>query len=302
MTDSKYGAFDLHQATIPAAVLDLSGKLITQAVFQTEASAIRDFLRGISGSVHSTFEEGTQAHRLFELTRSLVAELIACNPREIHSMKPGNKSDQKDALQLAAPLRAGLLKPVYHGSPPTQTLKHLAHNYDAMTGDTTRAMNRLKAPYRSQAIKSAGRGVYYARRRQAWLEQLKAAGRRQRAAFLYRRLDHLRELRRDAKRALLQGARQHRAFKPLCEVAGLGPTRVAQIMAAIGSPHGFGSKRQLWADCGFAVIRRSSADDQVSGDKLERRHQQTPTRGLNQSFSRRWKLAFKGKARGLKKS
>ena len=61
MSDSKYVAFDVHQATISAAVLDLSGKLITQADFQTEASAIRDFLRGISGTLHLTFEEGTQA-------------------------------------------------------------------------------------------------------------------------------------------------------------------------------------------------------------------------------------------------
>ena len=61
MSDIKYVAFDVHQATISAAVLDLSGKLITQADFQTEASAIRDFLRGISGTLHLTFEEGTQA-------------------------------------------------------------------------------------------------------------------------------------------------------------------------------------------------------------------------------------------------
>jgi hypothetical protein len=42
-------------------VLDLSGKLITQAVCQTDAAAIRDFLRGLSGNVQLTFEEGTQA-------------------------------------------------------------------------------------------------------------------------------------------------------------------------------------------------------------------------------------------------
>ena len=49
MSDIKYVAFDVHQATISAAVLDLSGKLITQAVFQTDAAASRDFLRRIKG-------------------------------------------------------------------------------------------------------------------------------------------------------------------------------------------------------------------------------------------------------------
>src|SRR6185503_2423723 len=267
MTDIKYVAFDVHQATISAAVLDLSGKLITQAVFQTDASSIRDFLRGLSGKLHLTFEEGTQAQWLFDLARPLVSELLVCNPRENHSMKRGNKSDQKDALQLAILLRAGLLKSVYHGGQQTATIKHLAHNYDAMTEDTTRAMNRLKAVFRSQAIKCAGRDVYYTRNRQVWLTKLKAEGLRLRAEFLYKQLDHLRELRREAKKALLREARQQPAFKRLCEVPGLGPIRVAQIIAAIGSPHRFRTKRQLWAYCGFAVIMRSSADYRVSGER-----------------------------------
>lgn len=296
MFDTKYVAFDVHLSTISAAVLDLSGTLITQAVFKTEASAIRDFLRGISGTVHLTFEEGTQAQWLFDLARPLVSQLVVCNPRENHSMKRGGKSDQKDALQLATLLRAGLLKPVYHGNEQTRTLKHLAHNYDAITGDTTRAMNRLKAVFRSQAIKCSGRDVYYTRNRQDWLKKLKAEGLRLRAEFLYRQLDHLRQLRREAKKAMLKEARQHAAFRLLVEVPGLGPIRVAQIIAAVGSPFRFRTKRQLWAYCGFAVITRSSADYQISGDKLERRHKGAQARGLSQSFSRRLKVAFKGAA------
>ena len=188
MTDIKYVAFDVHQATISAAVIDISGKLITQAVFQTDASAIRDFLRGLSGKLHLTFEEGSQAQWLFDLARPLVCELIVCNPRENYSMRRGNKSDRKDALQLATLLRAGLLKSVYHASQQTQTLKHMAHNYEAITEDTTRCMNRLKAIYRSQAIKCAGRDVYYLRNRQAWLAKLKGEGLRLRAEFLYKQL------------------------------------------------------------------------------------------------------------------
>jgi transposase len=296
MTDIKYVAFDVHQATISAAVLDLSGKLITQAVFQTQASVISDFLRGISGSVHLTFEEGTQSQWLFELTQPLVSELIVCNPRENHLMKRGNKSDRKDALQLATLLRAGLLKSVYHGCQQTETLKQLAHNYEALTEDTTRTMNRLKALYRSQAIKCAGRDVYYLRNRWSWLAKLTEPGRQLRAGFLYRQLDHLRGLRREAKKVLLKEARQHAAFDRLCEVPGLGPVRVAQLIASIGSPFRFRTKRQLWAYCGFAVITRSSADYRVVGDNLERRRQGAQTRGLNQNHSHRLKLVFKSAA------
>jgi len=296
MTDIKYVAFDVHLATISAAVLNFDGKLLTQAVMQTDATAIRDFLRGLSGVVHLTFEEGTQAQWLHDLTRPLVAEVLVCNPRLHHSLKCDNKSDRLDAGNLAVDLRAGLLKGVYHGSPQTQTLKQLAHNYETLTEDTTRCMNRLKAVYRSQAVKCAGRDVYCLRNRAAWLAKLIGGGWRLRAEFLYKQLDHLRELRREAKAVLLKEARKLPAFKRLCAVPGLGPIRVAQMIAVIGSPHRFRTKRQLWTYGGFAVVTRSSADYQVVGDKLARRPKSTQTRGLNPNHSRRLKVIFKSAA------
>ena len=85
----------------------------------------------MSGSVHLTFEEGSLSQWLFDLARPLVDELLICNAK--HSSSVSNKSDKADALRLAQYLRAGLLKAVYHGSTPTQTLKQLAHIYDSIT-------------------------------------------------------------------------------------------------------------------------------------------------------------------------
>ncbi|HXG94589.1 MAG TPA: hypothetical protein VNN73_19765 [Blastocatellia bacterium] len=61
MSDIKYVAFDVHKATTSVAVLNLDGRLVTQAVIQTDASAFRDFLRGQSCAVQIAFEEKTQA-------------------------------------------------------------------------------------------------------------------------------------------------------------------------------------------------------------------------------------------------
>jgi transposase len=276
------------------AVLNLDGKLVTQAVIQTDATAIRDFLRGLSGEIRLTFEEGTQAQWLYEVTRQLVSELVVCNAR--HSSSLGNKSDRADALKLAQYLRAGLLKPVYHGSVPTQTLKQLAHSYDSLTSDATRCMNRLKSLFRSRGVACPGRDVYYSRHRSQWLEKLTEAGMRLRAEFLYQQLDRLRPLRREAKKAMLKEANRHPAFKRLCQVPGLGPVRVAQIISAIGSPFRFRTKRQLWAYCGFAVVTRSSADYEYGASGFGRRPTSTQTRGLNREFNRRLKRVFKGAA------
>jgi transposase len=294
MIGIKYVAFDVHISTTSVAVLNLGGKLVTQAVIQTDTVAIRDFLRGLSGQIHLTFEEGTHAQWLFELARPLVAELVVCNGK--HSSSVANKSDKADALKLAQYLRAGLLKPVYHGSAATQTLKQLAHNYDSITSDTQRVMNRIKSLYRSRGVGCSGMDVYYSRNRQEWLGKLTEEGMRLRAEFLYKQLDHLRPLRRDAKKAMLRQAQPHPAFKRLCDVHGLGPVRVAQIIAAVGSPHRFRTKRQLWAYCGLAVVTRSSSDYEVVGAELQRRPKSTQTRGLNREFNHRLKRVFKSAA------
>ena len=294
MIDLKYVAFDLHKATTSVAVLNLDGKLVTQAVIQTEALAIRDFLRGISGYVHLTFEEGSQSQWLYDLARPLVSELLVCNAK--HCSSVGNKSDKVDALRLAQYLRAGLLKGVYHGSATTHTLKQLTHIYDSITADTTRCMNRLKSLYTSLGIACSGRDVYYSRNREQWLDKITLQGHRLRAELLYKQLDHLRPLKQEASKAMIREAKRHPAFNLLRQLPGLGPVRVAEVISAVGSPHRFRTKRQLWKYCGLAVVTRSSSDYEVTEEGLSRRTNKTQTRGLNREYNRRLKRVFKSAA------
>jgi len=92
MTTHKYVGLDVHQATTSIAVLDSNGKLLSQSTIQTSAPQIRDFIGGLSGAVHLTFEEGTQAVWLYDLIKPLVAELIVCDPRQNHFLKSATKA------------------------------------------------------------------------------------------------------------------------------------------------------------------------------------------------------------------
>jgi transposase len=157
-------------------------------------------------------------------------------------------------------------------------------------------MNRIKSLFRSRAIGCSGRDVYYRRNRKLWLSKLTEEALSLRAEFLYKQLDHLRPLRRDAKKALVKEAQLHAAFKRLCDVHGLGPVRVAQIVAAVGSAHRFRTKRQFWTYCGLAVVTRSSSDYEMVGSDLKRRTNSRKTRGLNREFNHRLKKVFKSAA------
>jgi hypothetical protein len=68
-------------------------------ILQTEAGPIRDYLKGLSGPVWLTFEEGTMAAWLYEIVEPLVEKLVVCNPRQNSLLKSGSKSDKIDAAK-----------------------------------------------------------------------------------------------------------------------------------------------------------------------------------------------------------
>ena len=297
MTSDKYVGLDVHMATIVAAVHDSSGSCLMESIIQTRADAIRAFINGLSGTVHVTFEEGTHAAWLYELIKPLVAEIVVCNPRRNKLLSEGSKGDKIDANKLAHLLRANLLKTVYHVEHGTRALKELAHSYDSLVMDSIRVMNRIKAIYRGRAIGCAGNGVYLNTRRGEWLEKLNEPGVKNRAELLYRELDLLKELRREARKELIKESRRHKASKLLEGVPGLGAVRAALIIATVVTPFRFRTKRQLWAYIGLAVVTKDSAEYEFEGARLhKRRRRPAATRGLNKNFNRRLKKAFKSAA------
>src|ERR1700693_571338 len=131
MNDAKYIGLDVHQATISVAVLDSAGKLVMECILETKAATILEFIHGLRGSLHVTFEEGTCAAWLHDLLKPYVTEVVVCDPRKNALLKAGNKNDRIDARKLADLLRTGLLSSVYHGENGVRTLKERAPGYPA---------------------------------------------------------------------------------------------------------------------------------------------------------------------------
>ena len=104
MNDAKYIGLDVHQATITVAVRDSAGKLVIEAILETKAETILQFLRGVRGSLHVTFEEGTWAAWLNDLLKPHVTRVVVCDPRKNALLKVGNKNDRIDARAIPAAL------------------------------------------------------------------------------------------------------------------------------------------------------------------------------------------------------
>jgi transposase len=296
MNDAKYIGLDVHQATISVAVLDSAGKLVMEAILETKAETILQFIHGLRGGLHVTCEEGTCAAWLHDLLKPHVAQVLVCDPRKNALINAGNKSDRIDARKLADLLYLNKLNPVYHGETGIRTLKEVARSYLALTRDTTRVMNRLKALYRSWAIPCAGQRVYAPRYRSEWLAKITEAGVRRRAEIYYQQLDALRSLREQVRRDLLAEGRKHSAMKLLRQIPSIGPIRAVLLIALIQTPHRFRTKRQLWAYCGLALKTSTSGEYRIVEGQLKRSKKFLAIRGLNANHNHDLKNIFKGAA------
>src|SRR5216683_2798264 len=256
--DSKYIGMDVHKEAVVIAVLNSSGKLVMESIVETRASSILQFIHGLRGELHVTWEEGTWAAWLYDLLQPQVARVLVCDPRRNALLKEGNKNDKVDARKLADLLRTGMLRPVYHGEHGLRTLRELGRSYQTLSQDLNRVMNRIKALYRGWSIPCAGTQVYAPRYREEWLQKIEHAGVRRRAELLYQQLDGLQTLRRTLRR--------------------------------------FRSKRQLWTYSGLGIETHDSAQYRYLQGQLQRTKKPQQIRGLNRNHNHEMKEIFKGAA------
>src|SRR5262250_1334533 len=89
--DIKYIGMDVHKEAIVIAVLDGSGKLVMESIVETKASSILQFIRGLRGELHVSWEEGTGAGWLDDLLKPHVHQVLVCEPRRNALLEEGNK-------------------------------------------------------------------------------------------------------------------------------------------------------------------------------------------------------------------
>ena len=141
MDSAKYIGMDVHKKSISIAVRNAAGKVVMECVIETKANMILEFIDGLRGDVHVTFEEGTWAAWLYDLLKPHVTRVVVCDPRRNALLQEGNQHDRVDARKLAELLQNNQLRPVYHGDHGLRTLKELVRSYFGITKDLSRVIS-----------------------------------------------------------------------------------------------------------------------------------------------------------------
>ena len=252
----RYIGMDAHASSCTVATVGPSGRRLHSQVVETNAGALIRVLRGIPGSRHLCLEEGTYASWLYEVLSPHVEEIVVAAVRESR----GPKSDKLDAFGLAEQLRIGAVRrKVYKKRGEFGELRNRAKAYTLLVSDSVRVQNRIKSLFRSRGVAVAGKGVFSATEREAWLKKLPSAADHL-AELLMREQDGLVELRKKAEKAMLVEARKHRTWRLVKSCPGLGEIRTAQLLPIVVTPYRFKNKRAFWAYCGLGIVMRSSSD------------------------------------------
>jgi len=292
----RYLGLDAHSRSCTLAVMGSSGKRLKCLVVETNGHALVEAVQSIPGRRHLCLEEGTQSAWLYELLRPHVDELVVTVPSK---RKGERKDDERDAWSRANELRTGAIETrVYKAPQHLAALRSAVRAHGFAVRDVVRAKNRLKAAFLSRGVVTDST-VHDTKRREAWLKQLPTVHRRL-AEWLGRELDQLEPLRQEAEDWLLQESKAHPIIRKLATAPGMGPIRTAQVVAIVGSPERFRTRRQFWSYSGFGVVTRSSADWVPGPGRGEwKRAQVRQTRGLTRKRNPLLKSVFKGAATTL---
>ena len=289
----RYIGIDAHASSCTVAVVGASGRRLGAQVVETNGETLVSVIKAMAGRLHVAIEEGCHSGWLVEVLSPHVQQVVVVQLGQ--RVSKGHKSDAHDAFGLAEDLRVGRIEAtVYKGVGAFAKLRQLVKVHQAIVSDAVRCQNRLKAIYRSRGVDVAGKAVYGSER-QHYREQLPLSHRRA-VGYAYAQLDATAAMRTEVEREVIKEAARHPISRILQSCPGLGPIRVAQLIATVVSPERFRTRQQFWSYCGLGVVMRSSSDwvRDSRGQWVWAAVQQT--RGLTRRFNRPLKAVFKGAA------
>lgn len=291
-------ALDIGSEVSAVCALRKSGTVLFEKLVSTRIVELRSVLRQVPYPKRVVFEECPQAAWLYAELRDDADEVLICDPRKNKGLSSGKKSDRNDARHLAERCRQGDLSRVWHGGEELARLREAVAHYSSLTEHSTRLKNQFKAILRARGVRG-GRNPYGAE--ESLLKQLSSETQQQ-LQSLSKILAVLTEERKVALKEMVRLARKHKCYEALRTVPAVGPVFCAMLLAIIGDPERFRSRRQLWAYGGLSILTHETGEYRVRDGIIEKKRAQSRTRGLTPTFNRPLKRVFKQAAITLSRS
>lgn len=254
-------ALDAHAASFTLEVMTPTGQVARHVSRDMSAANLIDAVSAVTGPKVLVVEESHLAQWVKRTLEPYVDRLIICDPvRNAWIAKDQYNDDASSAHKLALLQRGGFMKEIRHPDDEgAAALRGLFQHYYGLNQQLTRFKNKLKAAFRQEAIRTAGRGIYEPDEHDAWLKLLRGQKHLQHAARQsFAVIDLLEQLKAQTFEAMTKAARRQKAFTLLQTMPGVGPVLATGYLAMIETPHRFSRKNKLWSYAGLANVRHES--------------------------------------------
>lgn len=265
-----YIGADVHSNNVELSI-ERSGKIVARHALPMSVRAVREVLEALPGCNHLVLEEGPLAGWLYRNLKDHVTSLTVCDPRRNKWIAvDGDKDDRIDAAKLAALLRGGYLRAVYHGDDERRVaLKRWVALYYDRVKEATRTINKIRGCCRLYGERVPGRAFQDLAVRRVWLASLDNDLAEQ-LSVLWLGYETIVGQVGLARRQLSRRARPFAIIGHWSELPGVGPIRSTTLFAYLDTPWRFRKKTQLWKYCGVGLERTRSGKDRHGRDRPAR--------------------------------
>jgi hypothetical protein len=262
---------DAHSATFSLIILNGQGKVCHEVKRETSAENLIEVVRAAPGPKVLVVEESHVAQWIKRTVERFVDKLIICDPKRNKWISGDEFNDDSSSAQKLAELYRGkYIKEIQHPDDEGAKLRGLFLHYYDLNQQLTRFKNKLKAVFRQEAIKTAGKGIYREEEHAEWLQKLRTQKHLQHAARQrFELIDTLERLKQETYAVMVKLAQKDKAYALLESIPGVGPMLSSGYLALIDTPGRFSRRNKLWSYAGFGN-RRHTSDDAVYQERASK--------------------------------
>lgn len=243
--------------------VEARGEIVRRERVPTDITSLARFLKSVSGRTVMVVEEGPMAGWLQRNLRERVDRFVVCDPRRnLLITYDGDKDDANDAGKLAALLRGGYLREVYHTDDEERlALKEAVSLYHDRVDDAVRQTNKLRGRCRSHGVTIPAGVLPDPVRRAEWLGALQPRSLAGQLSILWLGYDAVGEQVKQARREMLRRSRAYPIIGYWRDLPGIGVVRSITLFAYLDTPWRFATPKTLWKYCGVGLKRFASGTD-----------------------------------------
>jgi transposase len=264
---------DAHSRNCVLAQLNDQGQEIQAWSFPTQSEKLIQHIQAIPATdKRLMLEESNLARWISQLLKPHVQQIVVCDPRRNRLISEDHhKHDERDAYALARLLRLNEFRPVWQPVEDQRVFfKRISKCYENSVQRQTQLKLQIKSFFQHWGLFPTGSAVFAKIGRSDWLKKLPHDTLRDQARLLYEVLDQALDGQAQFRRLMCQTGRQFPEVQRLRSVPGIGIVGAHLFVAYVQDPKRFGKFSRLSRYCRLGIRKRSSDDQQLGFQQLDR--------------------------------